>query len=571
MKAPATTTTRAEYTPPPGWPITDKPLRIAIVGWARLPNQGREGSGYNLSASELASGLALSGHTVLGLSCGVRYSLIPGIRIRKGEDWRNIACYEIVNSPHLAPAVANFPNAPREVASTPLTSHVISWLDEHDIQIVHVHSLEGYTLDLIGAIEASGRPVVVTLHNYWFVCPQVDLFYNDTGVCDDYKGGTRCTTCVTARPPAREKLKRRILQTASTLGGPRAALLIKLSAKAVADRVSAADNDSNNGRRTAPANPELPSAFDVSTDPFEGRIEHNLQPAPNEDVKDPGRMRPDENERFLGADHHLTVLNDYARRRIAGVEALNAASLVTAPSDYLRRAHESLGVAPDRTRTVRLGQPHFDQIHRRAKRSPYYDVRPWSPSDSGPLRLGFFGTTRANKGFEVLVRAIDRLPRNVRQRCQFQLHVQGWDWPYKRRLARYPEVSYAGGYDLYQLIGAGAEYHVGILTHIWLENSPLVLLEHLHAGRFVISSRLGGPPEWIVEPGASADHPLGNGLMFPGGHDDALAESITRIVSGDVVVPSPAEVHAATDHLQSYPGHVTEFESIYRALLDARS
>jgi hypothetical protein len=59
--------------------------------------------------------------------------------------------------------------------------------------------------------------------------------------------------------------------------------------------------------------------------------------------------------------------------------------------------------------------------------------------------------------------------------------------------------------------------------------------------------------------------------MFPGGHDDALAGAIARLVTGDVAIPAPAEIHAATRHLQSYPGHVAEFESIYRHLLSARS
>ena len=38
---------------PPGWPVTGRPLRVALLGWARLSFQGSQGSGYNLSASEL--------------------------------------------------------------------------------------------------------------------------------------------------------------------------------------------------------------------------------------------------------------------------------------------------------------------------------------------------------------------------------------------------------------------------------------------------------------------------------------------------------------------------------------
>lgn len=562
---------QSTYPAPPGWRVTDDPLRIGIIGWARLAQQAREGSGYNLSASELASGLAMSGHRVFGLSSGVRYSLIPGVRLRRGKTWRGVDCAEIVNSPQVAPSVTNFSNAPRDVSVPSVTRVVMQWIDDHRIQVVHVHSLEGYGFDLIEALESSGRPVVATLHNYWFVCPQVDLFYRDKGVCTDYDGGRRCSSCVIKRPAGQERLKRAVFQSLWSVGGPRVAQAAKAGAKGILERVRPTLQNGSSERPLRGPDPELARGFDVSEDPFDGCIEHNLPPAPGADLPDPDRMPLDENERILGADHHLTVLNDYGERRRGGAAALSRASLVTPPSDFLRRVHVSMGVEASKTRTVRLGQPHFDQLNRRARRSPYYRQRPWTTESPGPLRIGFFGTTRANKGFEVFVRAVEALPGEVRRRCQLQLHVMGWDVPYKRRLARFPEVSYMGGYDLIQLIGAGGEYHVGVLSHIWLENSPLVLLEHLHAGKFVISSRLGGPPEWIVGPGESDEHPLGNGLMFAGGDHDSLAESIARIVRGEVVIPSSAEVHAVTEHLQSYPGHIEEVESVYRELLASRA
>ena len=240
----------------------------------------------------------------------------------------------------------------------------------------------------------------------------------------------------------------------------------------------------------------------------------------------------------------------------------------------MRRVYVRMGVEESRTRVVRLGQPHFDQINRRARRSPYYDTRPWEPrSARRPLRFVFFGTTRHNKGLDVLIRAIPLLDRDVRQRSQFLIRASGWDWPFRRRVAEYPEVQFAGGYDLLQLIGAWGEYDVGLLPHIWFENSPLVMLEHLHAGRMMIASRLGGPVEWIVEPG---DEQNGtgegralryNGLFFPGGDPEGLAERITQLVTGEIIIPSPREIHAATPILQSYPDHIAEVESIYRELL----
>jgi len=255
------------------------------------------------------------------------------------------------------------------------------------------------------------------------------------------------------------------------------------------------------------------------------------------------------------------VLNDYGRRRHAGVAALNAASLVTPPSGFLARVHAAMGVDPARVRVVRLGQPHFDRMHRLAAADPGAGRAPWTPESPVPLRLGFFGTTRPNKGLRVLADAINLLPPAVASRCQFLVRASGWDWPFRKLLSTSPRVQFAGGYDLLQRVASVGEYDVGLLPHIWMENSPLVLLEHLHAGKMVIASNLGGPPEWIVH-----REGLCNGLLFPAGDAAALAGRIADLVQGRQPLPSPRWVHEATPHLTSYPAHLAEVGAIYRQL-----
>src|SRR4029453_2934571 len=97
------------------------------------------------------------------------------------------------------------------------------------------------------------------------------------------------------------------------------------------------------------------------------------------------------------------------------------------------------------------------------------------------LRFGFLGTTRNNKGLRVLVDAIPLLPTEVRRRCHFLIRASGDDRAFRQMLSAYPEVQFAGGYDALQLLAAASEYDVGILTHVWFENSPLGLLAHSHA------------------------------------------------------------------------------------------
>lgn len=563
----------------PQWPRTDAPLKIALIGWARLSSQQREGSGYNLSKSELARGLALAGHTVSYLSSGMTFRL-SGLscgqpHIVHRENWGGVACYELRNSRNVSPAAWNFNNMPAEIREPMGTSLVLRWLADVGAQVVHIHSQEGYGLDLIPAIEGSGRPVVVTPHNYWFVCPQVDLLHHEKTVCIDYQGGNRCVGCLPGADVSKLRNQRAWGQTLEYGLGLYWADVVRKAAYGAKPFVRAlsrgellAKYQPGPMHPDALGDPELALGFDtVRADPAaDTTLNHNLPLAEYEQPKDYARAQWDTNEQLLSnTKAHRISLNIYGQRRAAGVEALAAASLVTPPSDYLRKVHVAMGVPEEKTRWVRLGQPHFDQINRRVRRSPYYDARPWDPKiATRPLRLAFLGTTRPNKGLEVLARAIPLLDQDVRQRCQFMIRAQGWDWGFRKRLSKYPEVSVWGGYDLLQLISAMSEYDVGILAHIWLENSPLVLLENFHAGKLVVCPRLGGPIDWINDPSTHPD--AYNGLFFPGGDEQTLANCITRLATGEVAIPTPRQIHERVT-LRSYPDHVRELELIYHEVL----
>ena len=561
------------------WARSTRPLTVAMLGWARISSQGREGSGYNLSKSELARGLVLSGHTVKYLAAGMtnRLGFLKAGEpfIERREEWGGIECFELRNSPNVSPAAFNFTNTATELAEPHSTKMVLEWLKSVGTEVVHIHSQEGYALDLIPTVERAGIPVVVTPHNYWFVCPQVDLLERERTVCLDYDGGRRCEGCLPGKDVAKLRNTRAWGQTLEHHIGVYAADVVRKAAYGVKPLLRRVRHGHFSLRHVDPAvnparlhDPELALGFEtVRRDAERGTtITHKPPMGKADHAVDYARSEWDTNEQVLaGGERAKISLNIYGQRRQAGVSALAAASLVIPPSDYLRKVHVAMGVPEEKTRWVRLGQPHFDQINRRARRSPYYESSPWNAaSGDRPLRLAFFGTVRPNKGLEVLARAIPLLEQSVRERCQFIIRAQGYEFGFRKRLAQFPEVSVWCGYDLYQLISSVGEYDVGILSHIWLENSPLVLLENFHAGKMVICSRLGGPVDWVRDP---REYPTSyNGLFFTGGAEEQLAECITRLVRGEVAIPSPREIHERTT-LRSYPGHVAEVEGIYQEVV----
>ncbi len=502
-----------------------RPRRLAVLGWARLAQQGREGSGYNLNVSELCAGLARRGHRVFYLRAGIDYSIWPGVRIEPLEVWRGVACFDLVNSANLATGNHNLHNPHAQIASPHDAASVLGWLDLVEPDAVHVHSLEGFPFELIGAIAASGRRIVVTPHNFFYLCGQVDLLWREREVCVDYDGGRRCETCLAVAPPGAEILARRRRQSLRRVAGRTIARAARDAASTLARRLA---------RRSA-----WPHALAEV---------HDLGP-PLDDAPAPdGSALADEpasDQRAAcesltrAADVHLRVLDAHGERRRAGVAALNHAHAVLCPGEYLMRVHRAFGVDPARLRHVPLGQPHFDRLRDAARRSPFYDRPPWSASDATrPLRLAFYGNCHRNKGLHVLVEAMRRL--EDRDRVHLTIRAAGDDAPFRARLAGIDGVLFEGGYDLARLEASLPLADVVVCPNIGPENSPMVVLEAHHAGRFVIGSDLGATG-MLITPGR-------NGLYARAASPTALADAIGTVLRGEVPLPSPRQIHDATPH-----------------------
>ncbi|MBK7404153.1 MAG: glycosyltransferase [Phycisphaerales bacterium] len=341
--------TQAIATPTPeGWMRTDHPLRIAILGWARLSAQAREGSGYNLNASELATGLSLSGHHVFYLRSGMHYSLLRrGPTVRRTETWRGIECFSLLNSRNLSPASSNFLNVRQEATSPADTRAVLTWLRGVGAEVVHIHSLEGYALDTVGAIRDAGLPVVVTPHNYHYACPQVDLLHKEKECCLDYEGGERCVGCLEAPEPGRARRRRATMQDIERVVGAELTIALRRALALAAARL--AGKPPATARREedlVEPDPEAARGFQAGGSTHPGTFDHGLTVLERDKIDSLGRAPADANERFLASrDLHLRVVNHYGARRENGVAALNRANLVTPPSAFMCRAYEAMGVA----------------------------------------------------------------------------------------------------------------------------------------------------------------------------------------------------------------------------------
>ena len=64
------------------------------------------------------------------------------------------------------------------------------------IDVLHVHHLHGLSLDIVHEARAQGIPVFLTMHDYYYLCPNLKLYNQRGQYCDGYKGPSCCAECL---------------------------------------------------------------------------------------------------------------------------------------------------------------------------------------------------------------------------------------------------------------------------------------------------------------------------------------------------------------------------------------
>jgi GT2 family glycosyltransferase/glycosyltransferase involved in cell wall biosynthesis len=202
-------------------------------------------------------------------------------------------------------------------------------------------------------------------------------------------------------------------------------------------------------------------------------------------------------------------------------EAVGDIAVFLAPSATLADAFVRFGVP--RERIVRCNQGistvAFDGVRR---------------TKSEALRIGFAGGLQPTKGADVLLDAVERLPRG-----SVVVDVIGSAAPYHgdgrfaqalvNRLGtcavrRFGPVSHD------RMPAVLADLDVVVVPSVWIENAPFIIREAFAAGIPVVASNLGGMAE-MVRDGT-------DGLLFAPGDASALAAALRRLLDEPQLLPA---------------------------------
>jgi len=176
------------------------------------------------------------------------------------------------------------------------------------------------------------------------------------------------------------------------------------------------------------------------------------------------------------------------------------------------------------------------------------------------IRFGFIGTILPAKGLHILIKAFNRIKSD-----KALLKIYGRLYPYRdfeyypgyiKRLVRNKNIQFMGGFDNSELEKIFSNIDVLVVPSIWYENSPLTIQEAFLFKTPVITSRIGGIPELVID--------RRNGLLFESGNIDDLADKIKLIINNTQLIK---KLQPDITGVKSIENNANELEKLYLRII----
>lgn len=499
-----------------------RPLRVLHYNWVDYLDPERRGGGVTVYLRNLMAQLdAADGVEAACLSAGVIHDLPKRAprweAMRLGPRADRDRRYALVNSGTLAPGHHSFGHDAQlshpatEAAFCDMVAATGPW------DVVHFQNFEGVPIGVLAALKARfpGLRIVASLHNYYPVCPQVNLWQREEAHCTDFLEGHACVGCLLHQPSARlvtaaHGLSYR-LQKLGMVPGSR---LFDL-AFGTAIRLGHRGSRAVGALRRMRARPR-----DV---------------APADSAALPAAGTPRRSEGF-------------ARRRATMIAALNDhADAVLGVSDRVCDIAAAHGVSRDLLRTSYIGTAQAALFGATQPRGPL-------PGAGGMLHLAYLGYMRRDKGFFFLLDALEALPAELARRIHLTVAARRGDAAAMGRLEALAGwlggLTHHDGYTHDNLDDILGRVDAGVVPVLWEDNLPQIAIE-MHARHIpLLTSDRGGARE------LAAHDPM----VFAAGDVDAFRGRIETILAGGIDMDAYWQGARAP---QGMDGHLAELLEIY--------
>ncbi len=484
-------------------------MRILCYNWVDYLDDENRGGGVSVYQRNLLRALdaipeVSADFLCSGLSHDLRARPPRWERIRHGPDTDRARRYEIVNAGLLSPSHHSFGNPGQLTHAATETAFFDFLAANGPYDVVHFNNLEGVPAAVLRLKQHFPQTrVILSLHNYYPVCPQVNLWFQERENCTGFADGANCVACLPHQTPERmARLANALayrLKRAGIRPGTRTFDLAFRNAIRVGSRLVRLATWLRRGRATAP----------------------------------PGRM---EAAQFASRRAGITALINANCDRVLGV------------SERVCEVARRHGIDAALLHTSYIGTLEADCF---AATTPRAQVL----NDDGTLALAYLGYMRRDKGFFFLLDALEGLPDDIAARLHLLVAARTGPPEAMARLAalrpRLAGLRHVDGYAHDGLDDLLADTGLGLIPVLWEDNLPQVAIE-MHARHIpLLTSDLGGARELANNPD----------MVFRAGDTDSFTARLRHILSGGL---DPAAYWRAARPPVSMPAHLDDLMRHYK-------
>lgn len=186
-------------------------MKILYFNWVPTRAFNKDGGGVSLYQKNLLMELSKKSNLeIYYLTVSYVYdyfSFAPYIRKVNSCTIPNIHEFELVNSPILAPSFFSFNIIDYYFKRDKSIEKISMFLKKEKFDVIHFNNLEGISAEVLSLKkENTSTKFVLSLHNYFPFCAQVNLWYRDSENCVDFNNGIKCSNC-NIFPVDRERIR----------------------------------------------------------------------------------------------------------------------------------------------------------------------------------------------------------------------------------------------------------------------------------------------------------------------------------------------------------------------------
>jgi glycosyltransferase involved in cell wall biosynthesis len=488
-------------------------MRILLYNWVQFDDIESRGGGVRIYEKNLVEHLVSSSdHEIYTVTSGLEHDFLdPQIRIEPTTNVHGsrVKSYTVVNSTVIAPGHHAFGSA-HLFDEGEMLGRWHDFLERHGpFDVIQFDSLEGVPFTFLRIHERfPNTRVLLYAHNYYLVCPQVNLWKEERVHCSDYHKGRDCVNCIPNLPNPHEVL--RAHQVSRVLR--RSKITPNTKGYALAYRIY---GQLRSGRYSRISRPLLAPLLGPALMKRRKRMQQNRQHQEFAGQIPTNPMKPVE-------PVSLSLATRFVSRRQRGVNTINnEVDLVLATSHRVLDVLRAHGIDDGKMAVAYAGTRAAEQFSRAELRKEL--------QVQGELTICFLGYMRRDKGFYFLLETLEDCPSDLKSRIKLVLGAKTADPVTMKRLIalsdQMADIVHFDGYTHEQLETILDGVDVGMIPVQWEDNLPQVATEMVAHGVPLITSHRGGAKE------LGGDNPA---FVFKSSNKAALIEIWRQLIEGEL-------------------------------------